>query len=105
MTHRTIATSLLVALVLVLLASVTSIMAHGTTDLEQRVTRLESKIRDDAAAGAVAFLFGAFCALWAQNTGRSAWEWFFLGLFFAPITVTVLLVKNAGERNAARGTS
>ena len=43
-------------------------------------------------------LFGAFCALWAQNTGRNAWLWFFLGLFFSVITVIVLLAKNANDR-------
>ena len=55
----------------------------------------------------VLFLFGAFCALWAQNTGRSGWLWFFLGVFFSIIAVLVLLGKNAGDLNrkrvAARG--
>lgn len=32
------------------------------------------------------------CVLWAQDTGRSAWLWFFLGLLFSVITVLVLLV-------------
>ncbi len=102
MTHRTISTCLLVALALVLLASITSAMAQDTTDLEQRISRLES--RENVAVGAVTFLFGAFCALWAQNTGRSAWAWFFLGVFFMPVTVIVLLVKNAREsRHLAPG--
>ncbi len=61
MTHRTIATCLLVALALVLLASITSAMAQDTTDLEQRISRLES--RKNVAVGAVTFLVGAFCAL------------------------------------------
>ena len=97
MTHRTIATCLLVVLALVLLASVTSVMAQDTTDLERRISDLESRNNGDRALGAVGFLVGAFCALWAQNTGRSAWGWFFLGVFFAPITLIVLLVKNADE--------
>ena len=46
-------------------------------------------------SGGVLFLFGAFCALWAQNTRRNPWLWFFMGLFFNVITVIVLLVKNA----------
>ena len=50
------------------------------------------EIKDD---GSVIFLFGAFCALWAQNTRRNPWLWFFLGLFFNVITVLVLLVKNS----------
>lgn len=61
-----------------------------------------------ASAGFVTFLFGIFCAHWAQNTGRSAWLWFFLGLLFAPITGVVLLLKNARPqspvpRSFARG--
>jgi Na+/melibiose symporter-like transporter len=51
-----------------------------------------------AAPAAVLILFGAFCALWAQNTGRNAWSWFFLGLAFSVITVAVLLFKNAEDR-------
>ena len=43
------------------------------------------------------FLFGIFCAYWAQQTNRNAWLWFFMGLFFAPITGIVLLVKNSKD--------
>ena len=68
------------------------------TDLEDRLTTVEERA---AAAGAVLFLFGAFCALWAQNTGRSAWLWFFLGLLFNVIAVLVLLSKNARDRPAS----
>lgn len=42
----------------------------------------------------VQFLFGIFCAYWAQTTDRDPWLWFFLGLFFAPITGLVLLGEN-----------
>jgi FtsH-binding integral membrane protein len=49
------------------------------------------------------FLTGAFCALWAQNTGRSAWQWFFLGLIFHLIAVLVLLAKNADAGRQAEG--
>ena len=51
-------------------------------------------VNDD---GGVLFLFGAFCALWAQNTRRNPWAWFFLGLFFSVVTVIVLLVKNSDD--------
>ena len=71
--------------------------------LDSRVQRLESKIGEAAGEGAVLFLYGVFCALWAKNSGRSAWLWFFLGLFFSVITVIVLLVKNAED--ARRRTS
>lgn len=47
--------------------------------------------------GALLFLFGAFCALWAQNTGRSAWLWFFLGAFFNVVAVLFLLTKNSND--------
>lgn len=46
------------------------------------------------SVGFVTFLFGIFCAHWAQNTKRSALLWFFLGLLFAPITGLALLWKN-----------
>jgi hypothetical protein len=48
----------------------------------------------DAPVGLVVFLFGIFCAYWAQTTNRSAWLWFFLGFFLAPVTGLVLLFKN-----------
>jgi hypothetical protein len=73
--------------------------------LQTKVSRLESKVSDLErqvnkmdASGAVLLLFGAFCALWAQNTGRSAWLWFFLGLIGSVVTVVVLLVKNSNDR-------
>ena len=66
--------------------------------LESRVSSLESRIHH-ADEGAAIWLFGAFCALWAQNTRRNPWLWFFLGLFFSVITVLVLLKKNSDDRN------
>jgi len=65
--------------------------------LETRVTRLEQHI-NDPSGGATLFLFGAFCALWAQNSGRRAWLWFFLGLLFSVVTLIVLLYKNSTDR-------
>jgi hypothetical protein len=44
------------------------------------------------------FLFGVVCALWAQNSGRNPWIWFFLGLCFNVITGLVLLSKNSQDR-------
>jgi hypothetical protein len=43
------------------------------------------------------FLFGIFCAYWAQQTNRNTWLWFFLGLFFAPVAGLVLLYKNSKQ--------
>jgi hypothetical protein len=71
--------------------------AQCVSDLESRVVKLEGKLRQASGAGAIFFLFGAFCALWAQNTGRSSWLWFFLGLLFSVIAVLVLLSKNAED--------
>jgi len=55
--------------------------------------------QDYATVGFVTFHFGIFCAYWAQQTNRSAWLWFFMGLFFAPITGVVLLSKNREDRH------
>jgi uncharacterized MAPEG superfamily protein len=66
--------------------------------LEQRVNVAQHEAREAATGGGAAILFGAFCALWAQNTGRNAWLWFFLGLIFSVITVLVLLYKNSTDR-------
>ena len=69
------------------------------SQLEHRVSTLEQKVRNQ---GLALFLFGAFCALWAQNSGRSSWLWFFLGLFFSVITVLVLLWKNSDDIDRRR---
>jgi len=58
-----------------------------------------------ASQGSLLFLFGIFCAYWAQQTGRNAWLWFFLGLFFGPITGIVLLVKNSNDLEQNRATN
>ena len=47
-----------------------------------------------ASVALVHFLFGIFCAYWAQTTGRNPWGWFLLGFFFAPITGVILLCEN-----------
>ena len=53
-----------------------------------------------SSTGSAFFLFGLFCAYWAQTTGRQPWLWFFLGWFFAPITGIVLLYKNDQDMKA-----
>ena len=72
--------------------------------ITERIDQLESRIQRSATA-VVLFLFAAFCALWAQNTNRNAWLWFFLGWFFHVIAVLVLLAKNSDDRRQARGES
>lgn len=70
--------------------------------LENRVAREESSLQDKASAGFVVFLYGVFCALWRQNTGRNAWLWFILGVLFSFITVLFLLAKNSEDRKRHR---
>lgn len=73
---------------------------HRVDRLESRVSTLEHRIKQARNQGLVLFLFGVFCALWAQQTGRNSWLWFFLGAFFSVITVLVLLWKNADDRHS-----
>jgi hypothetical protein len=63
--------------------------------LESKVNRLENTVRE---YGSAAFVAAAMAALWAQNTRRNAWLWFFMGAFFAPITLLVLLYKNSNDK-------
>lgn len=67
------------------------------SQLEERVSKLDHDVKNAATTGSVLILFGTFCALWAQNTGRSAWLWFFLGGCFSVITVFFLLTKNSND--------
>ena len=55
-----------------------------------------------ASVGFVTFLFGIFCAYWAQTTNRNAWAWFFFGLFLAPVAGVVLLSKNSKDRRTSK---
>ena len=67
-------------------------------NLEVRISELEHRFPYHQEDGFVLFMFGVFCALWAQNTRRNPWLWFFLGLFFNVLTVLVLLYKNAKDK-------
>ncbi len=53
--------------------------------------------REYASVAYVNFLFGIFCAYWAQTTSCSPWLWFFMGFLFGPITGIVLAAKNGGD--------
>jgi hypothetical protein len=67
-------------------------------DLEAKVSTLETKVRQWRPEFTPAFILcGAFCALWAQNTRRNPWLWFFLGLFLNAICVIVVLYKNSKD--------
>ena len=95
--HTLILLSLFVTVLVVTLV----VPEVGAQTLEQRVQSLERQVDRLATTSLVLFLYGVFCALWAQRTDRSAWSWFFLGLFFGPITAIVLLAKNSNDRNNA----
>ena len=55
-----------------------------------------------ASVGLVGFLFGVFCAYWAQTTDRNPWLWFFFGWLLAPVAGLLLLWKNANDRPMPR---
>lgn len=67
----------------------------------QKMACVVNGINTGASTGLVVFLFGIFCAYWAMGSGRNAWLWFFLGLFFAPITGLVLLLKHSADKTNA----
>ena len=52
-----------------------------------------------APMGLVLFLFGGFCALWAQNTGRNPWTWFFVGVILSVLAVIQILINNSREQS------
>ena len=72
-------------------------------DLAFQVASLAS-LKDDVKNGqsSMLFLVGVLCALWAQNTRRNAWLWFFLGACFAPATAILLLVKNSADKRSQK---
>src|SRR6476660_7721589 len=69
-------------------------------ELERRVATLESRSHSTEVAGGAAFVAGAVCALWAQQTRRNAWLWFFMGFIFNVITLLVLLYKNSQDKQS-----
>jgi hypothetical protein len=83
-------------------SSVLPMRALAQGDLELRVSRLEHRVPSDEGVAAAVFVCAAFCALWAQNTGRNPWLWFFLGIFFSVITVLVMLRKNADDKKRGK---
>ena len=67
--------------------------------LRSEVAELRNNTSDKIEPALVLYLFAGFCALWAQNTGRNAWLWFFLGALCNGITVLALLYINAEDRS------
>lgn len=69
---------------------------------EDRLARLEHRGDHMDLVGGGSLLCAVVCALWAQNTARNSWLWFFMGLIFSLITVFVMLHKNAGDIKAQK---
>lgn len=69
------------------------------SQIESQITTLNSNLKTYASSSFVLFLSGAFCALWAQNTGRNAWLWFFMGMIFSLFAILVLLFKNSADKS------
>ena len=99
---KLITTLILLSVILLSAISDKSFAQEEVAALENRVAQLERQVKSQSAelsrleeiatnVAPLAFLFGAFCALWAQNTGRNAWLWFFMGAIFNIITVLFLL--------------
>ncbi len=87
-----------VAALLVLLAPAELFAQLTERRIEQAETRIQRLERSGRAYGGAAFVAAVVAALWAQNTRRNAWLWFIVTLFFAPITLFVLLYKNSKDR-------
>ncbi|MEE2002585.1 hypothetical protein QWY20_14090 [Alkalimonas sp. MEB108] len=65
-------------------------LEYAQTNTETAVSKLQEAINRN---GLAIVLFAFFCAWWAKTTGRSAFGWFLLGLFFHVFTAIALLIK------------
>ncbi|MEI6245584.1 MAG: hypothetical protein WCQ64_11130 [Acidobacteriota bacterium] len=79
------------------------VQQDAARQLGRRVDQLDADVQalnrrvKSGTTGVILFLFGAVCALWAQNTKRDPWLWFFLGAFFNVFAVISMLMKNAED--------
>jgi hypothetical protein len=67
------------------------------TQLNNQLQKDNSQATRYGSTGLLLFLCGAFCALWAQDSGRRPWFWFVVGFLFPLLTVIALLVKNSDD--------
>jgi cation transport ATPase len=90
-------TRLLVGLFAAALFAPWAPLAAATVSVDDRLARVEHRVSHADAMISVGLVAAVICALWAQNTARNPWLWFFAGLFFSAIALLVLLYKNARD--------
>ncbi|MEI6560874.1 MAG: hypothetical protein WCO68_02195 [Verrucomicrobiota bacterium] len=66
--------------------------------IEHISTATSQRNRNVAMVLGVLFLFGAFCALWAQNTARNSFHWFWIGFLLNLGAVLLILWMNPRKR-------
>ena len=70
----------------------------------ERCAEAKSRLtRNVLTAVLLMFLFGAFSALWAQNTGRNACQWFFYGFALNLGAVLLILWLNPRKKRRKKG--
>lgn len=72
-------------------------LADKDQQQKNELNNLKNQVSSYAPMGMLLFLFGGVCALWAQNTGRNAWYWFFAGLFLSVLALIVVLSTNSHD--------
>jgi hypothetical protein len=96
---------LLVLLLIVAVCGAGARAADGLLTAEQRLERLEKAAFETKAWAGASFMAGVMCALWAQNSGRNAWLWFFLGFILSFFALLALLHYNAQDLAGRRRTA
>ncbi|ADY55449.1 hypothetical protein Sgly_1124 [Syntrophobotulus glycolicus DSM 8271] len=72
-----------------------AVLQGDFSSLENEMKNNDGQFR--ASNGCLMFLFGAFCALWAQNHRRNALVWFIAGAAFTVIAALAVLLLNHRE--------
>ena len=70
--------------------------------MQLRSAEFQSRTWNVLNAAVLMFLFGAFCAIWAQNTDRNAWLWFGAGFLLTFVTVLYILWLNPKPKKRGR---
>ena len=70
--------------------------------IERRSARSEALTRNILTLLALMFLFGAFCAIWAQNADKNPCLWFAAGFFGTLFAVGAILWLNPKTKRRKR---